>query len=323
MSAKAPTAVAYGIESPGFLRTTWAVLVGYLVALLLLFPAWVGLSLLGLVWRSGTTGADPKGLGNWPYLANGLWAGTANVAAACAVLALVARCVASAIERRTGVAVSTAVAFILLVGVGYLAARALPHAAVGLPWLLAAAATALAAGQVPAPYLAWRPRMGRRLAAIAAVSVAVVWIGYPLTHPLRFESSVAFASDQPSEWQTGLVFLHGRPGATRTFSLLVQNPGFTRPVLTGASLEFSGPRALELVDVRAGVLAPFERTTPLRRLAVPSRSDRTLSFVVRLRGCSGVHGTTVVSRIVLRYRTLGGSFSQPLAVRPAPAVHCP
>ena len=315
-------------SAPPWWPVIWATFLGYLLALVFGFVAWVALLLSGVVHSGGTWGAYPEVPLEWPYLSNGLWSVLANGVFIVAGLGLAAWTVQRLVDGKTRHEVSFTAVFATLVVTGYAPAVAYPGL---LPFngILALVATAalvrwLALDRSPPSRGRWRVA-GFGLAAVAASAA----VAYGVFHPLWFEAAVSPVAGRETTLHGERVVVY-RPAYTKLvpYEFSLDNAGFADVVVTGLEL----PDRLGLIrleSVREGpaplVLRPASlraMSHPREEFAIAGRGTTFITMVLRIPGCRSVSATTLVDRVRVRYRVLGVERSAPVPLVPAPALRC-
>jgi hypothetical protein len=274
---------------------------GYLAACGLLALAAVPLFRAGVLRR-------PDGLLASAFAGGGAWATLSHLvavaAATGAAAAVIAPLVGSRVERRVsilrvwGILLVTGIPAISVRGllplgpaVGFLAVAVLVHA-----YAIDGPPTRLERGFARAP----RPaRIGLLAAACMAVLAAAA---YGPTHPFaQGSSTMAQTPVNEPDGDTPALFSPARGGA---FGFEVESAGPIHPTVTGARVP--------------GL------TFPPSRVTVRSDADGTW-VTIAFRPVDGtcIGPNRVISRVVLTYRVLGRTFSQPVILHHAPpAVRC-
>ena len=258
------------------LRTGWSVVAGYLWAGLILFPAALVPSLLGLIDSNAIGNGAPSGYITAPYYPGGVWAAATGLAAGAVVVAVTALAIKRSLFRRTGYEVRARTAFIVLTITGwapFLGFHAIAWsggASLVITTLVLRWESQPATGAGPAP-IPWRGLM------IAGACAAALLISYGLGHPLR-----------ENGW--GSAVLPGNLTESR-FTVDVRNRGVADLELVSLSVPaWAG---------RPGYLRQLEHEV------IPT--GHTLTITLKRAGCSPkvVH---------VRYRMLGRTWSQPLVL---------
>ena len=325
-----PSSAAEPGRPPPWWPVIWATLLGYLLALVFGFVAWIVLLLLGVVHSGGTAGAYPETALDWPYLRNGMWSALANTAFIAAGLGLASWTVQQAVAERTGRETSFAAVFGTLIVTGYVPVAAYPGL---LPFngILALLATAALVRSFAVDGRVTRPRMRWRAAIVGATATAVLLVAVPygVLHPLWFEAAASPAGREATLGGERAVVYRSSESTLVTYEFSLDNTGFADVVVTGLDRGDHGG----LIDVQAvyGASAPSfhsparlsESRRPLGEFAVAGRDSAFLTLVLHVRGCRSARGTDTIDRVRLRYRVLGVDAAAPIPLVPAPTVRCP
>jgi hypothetical protein len=233
---------------PGFFRTLWELIVGYLFALIGLGIPVIALIVLGVFdWHSSSRHWPLRG----PFTPEGVWAISADVFCAIVVVGVSALIIAGSIQATVRLPVSrlAVAAVIALTGVApFLFVHLLPVTGPASLLLAAFLIRALAIDRF-API---RPRLPR-WSALAAIGAAVAGlastIGFGVTHPL---------------WPNSVNVNN------RQVSFILRNAGFAD---------------VEIIRISASARAGFGpwQEKPVEGMVVPARGSRWITL--RERGC--------------------------------------
>jgi len=271
------SSVAYPAQptGPGWWRTAWLIVLGWLTAAIVLGGLYLAGTLVGAIGRNSYAVGGPGGhaINDWPFASNGTWSLLAD--ASVFVLALVVTTVAIARRLRSRFAtVSEDRLFIVLLftgGVPYVTSDD------SAPLLFLIAVWVVRAWVVKDDFRIQRPF----LLATSVVLVATI-ASYGLLHPVWVQSADASSSMPKSKQPTVLLMLHNT---------------------SRASVELERVSAGGFTDARAGW--PWEPGDPL---PVRISGGHTGTFTLRMR--PETCGDGLVAD--LRYRVLGRTLHEPL-----------
>lgn len=277
------SSVAYPARpsEPGWWRTAWLMIVGWLSAAVALGCLYVVGFYLGAIGRNTTAGAVESGPGfghsidGWPFPANGTWSLFANLAVW--ALALAVTTVAVAFRLRQGFAsVSEGRLGVVLLVTG------------GVPYVTSPEAFPLVFVIAVSAVRWWvvrdELRFPRRLLAGIGLVLALVIGSYGVVHPVWVDSATAWWS--------------ARAGKRPAVMLVLQNSGRVSVEVQRLSGGFL------FSDGRVGLPGQDRALTSVR---IPPGQSREFTLRPRPGSCS-----TALWGARLRYRVLGVAASEPL-----------
>jgi hypothetical protein len=278
------SSVAYPAQptEPGWWRTAWLIVVGWLTAGLVLAVLYLAGSFVGAIGRNidGLGQSGIHGINDWPFPANGNWSLVADASVFALALLITTVAIAWNLRSRFATVAEDRLFVVLLFTVG--APFVTSHKTAPLLFVIAVWA-------VRAWVVKDELRMPRRPLLLVGAALALTIASYGLAHPVWIES--ASATSPATKRPTVVLVLHNQGRVAVDVEQVIANGRH---------------------EARVGWPWADTRRLPVR--IGPGRSDE---FTVKVSAgdCGGVVGR-------IRYRVLGATRSEPLETKPSGFPAC-